>query len=63
MLSRFEVNKSLFESIHELLQELNEETEISFLIATHSPELANRMERILELTHGDVVERSGRDEA
>ena len=51
------------ESIHELLQELNEETEISFLIATHSPELANRMERILELTHGDVVERPGRNEA
>lgn len=42
------------DDIHNLLAELNRETGISFLIATHNPQLANLMDRTLELTRGDV---------
>lgn len=45
------------EEIHELLSELNQETGISFLIATHNPNLAERMGRTLELTRGDLREK------
>ena len=48
------------EDIHQLLKSLNDETGISFLIATHNRELANQMQRTMELTRGDVSEVHGR---
>ena len=42
------------DEIHKLLSDLNTATGISFLIATHNPQLANVMHRTLELTRGDV---------
>ena len=44
------------EDIHKLIEKLNQETNISFLIATHNRDLASRMHRQLELTRGDLSE-------
>ncbi len=44
------------EEIHKLIETLNQETGISFLIATHNRDLAGRMQRQLELTRGDLKE-------
>jgi lipoprotein-releasing system ATP-binding protein len=44
--------------IHDLLVELNEETGITFLVATHNPTLAGRMTRHLVVQGAQILERT-----
>ena len=43
------------ETVFEALMDLVRQTGMSALIATHNPELAARMDRIVRLEHGQVV--------
>ncbi|WP_027872587.1 lipoprotein-releasing ABC transporter ATP-binding protein LolD [Spongiibacter marinus] len=45
------------ESVHALLAELNRESATSFLIVTHDLQLAQRMDRILELRSGQLTQK------
>ena len=46
------------ESVFELMLELNRERATSLIVVTHDRRLAARMDRILELEGGNLVERS-----
>jgi lipoprotein-releasing system ATP-binding protein len=46
------------ESVFELLLELNRELATSLIVVTHDRRLAARMDRILELERGNLLERS-----
>lgn len=42
--------------VYELMLELNQEMGTSFLVVTHDSRLASRMQRVLKLTHGELVQ-------
>jgi len=43
------------EQIYQLMLELNQELQVSFLMVTHDPELAQRMDRVLHMEDGVIV--------
>jgi lipoprotein-releasing system ATP-binding protein len=43
------------EQIYQLMLELNQELEVSFLVVTHDQTLANRMDRVLQMEDGVIV--------
>jgi lipoprotein-releasing system ATP-binding protein len=43
------------EQIYQLMLELNQELQVSFLIVTHDPELAARMNNVLHMEDGLIV--------
>ena len=43
------------EHIYQLMLELNQELQVSFLMVTHDPELAQRMDRVLHMEDGLIV--------
>ncbi len=43
------------EQIYQLMLELNQELQVSFLMVTHDPELAQRMDRVLHMEDGLIV--------
>jgi lipoprotein-releasing system ATP-binding protein len=43
------------EQIYQLMLELNKELQVSFLMVTHDPELAQRMDRVLHMEDGLIV--------
>jgi lipoprotein-releasing system ATP-binding protein len=43
------------EQIYQLMLELNQELQVSFLIVTHDPELAARMDHVLHMEDGVIV--------
>ncbi len=45
------------ENIYQLMQELNQELQVSFLIVTHDPALANRMDTVLQMEDGLIVDK------
>ncbi len=44
------------ENIYQLMQELNQELQVSFLIVTHDIALANRMDTVLQMEDGLIVD-------
>ncbi len=45
------------ENIYQLMQELNQELQVSFLIVTHDAALANRMDTVLQMEDGLIVDK------
>jgi len=45
------------ENIYRLMQELNQELQVSFLIVTHDPALANRMDTVLQMEDGLIIDK------
>lgn len=43
------------ETIYQLMQKLNQELKVSFLIVTHDPDLAQRMDTVLQMEDGLIV--------
>ena len=43
------------EQIYQLMLELNQELQVSFLVVTHDPELAGRMDNVLHMEDGLIV--------
>ncbi|NOV28819.1 lipoprotein-releasing ABC transporter ATP-binding protein LolD [Methylomonas sp. ZR1] len=43
------------EQIYQLMLELNQELQVSFLVVTHDPELAGRMDKVLYMEDGVIV--------
>jgi len=53
------LDRSSAQSLFDLMQQLNEQMNTSFIVVTHDPELARRMQRMLRLVDG-VLQREAR---
>jgi ABC-type lipoprotein export system ATPase subunit len=51
------LDQAASDNLAELLVELNREEGTALIVVTHSPDLARRMDRMLELTDGSLVEK------
>ena len=51
------LDRDTAESIHDLMKQLNQNLSTSFIIVTHDLKLATRMDRILELADGKLIEQ------
>lgn len=51
------LDRGTAETIHELMLRLNRELDTSFVVVTHDPHLAERMDRVLELCDGALREQ------
>ena len=51
------LDRGTAETIHELMLRLNRELDTSFVVVTHDPHLAERMDRVLELRDGALREQ------
>lgn len=49
------LDRETADSIHRLMSELNAELSTSFIVVTHDPELAHRMDRVLTLFDGQLI--------
>jgi lipoprotein-releasing system ATP-binding protein len=43
------------EQIYQLMLELNQEFQVSFLVVTHDPHLAQKMDRVLHMEDGQII--------
>ena len=46
------------DQVYDLMLELNREFSISYLVVTHDPQIAERMDRIMVLDDGYIAENS-----
>jgi len=51
------LDRNTAQSVQQLIDQLNQEHQIAFVLVTHDPELAQRTGRVLELIDGKLVER------
>ncbi|MCP4596692.1 lipoprotein-releasing ABC transporter ATP-binding protein LolD [Neptuniibacter sp.] len=51
------LDRNTAQSVQKLIDQLNQEHQIAFVLVTHDPELAQRTGRVLELIDGKLVER------
>jgi predicted ABC-type transport system involved in lysophospholipase L1 biosynthesis ATPase subunit len=52
------LDRASADNLAQLLVELNREENVTLIVVTHAPDLAQRMQRVLELRDGKLVPRS-----
>jgi lipoprotein-releasing system ATP-binding protein len=52
------LDRASADNLAQLLVELNREENVTLIVVTHAPDLAQRMQRVMELRDGKLVPRS-----